>query len=78
MTTTTIEAGAPSHFASTLEALEVHPNIIRGLMDRHPDPARILIRQLAGTKADKQAVLDAIDFYLAESGRVLYKLARIN
>jgi hypothetical protein len=44
-------------------------------MDCHPDTARILIRQLAVTKADKQAVLDAFEFFLAESGRVLYKLA---
>jgi hypothetical protein len=78
MTTTAIEAGAPIHFAATLKALGIHPNIISGLMDCHPDTARTLIRQLAATKAAKQAVLDAFEFYLAESGRVVYRLARIN
>lgn len=74
MTTIAIEAGTLIHFTATLKALGIHPDIIRGLMDCHPDTARILIRQLVVTKATKQAVLDAYDFYLAESGRVLKSL----
>lgn len=58
-----------------LEALGIHPSIINGLMGCHPDMARIMIHQLAATKADKQAALDDSDFYLADSGRVVYKLA---
>ena len=72
-----IEANAPLRFAQTCHDLGIHPNVVRGLMDAHPANARWLIQRLAGTKADKQAILDAYELYLAESGQVVFKLARM-
>jgi len=70
-----IEANAPIRFAQTCHDLGLMPNIIRNLMDAHPANARWLIQRLAATKADKDAILDAYELYLAESGRVVFKLA---
>jgi len=73
MTAEAIEANAPIRFAATLKALGIAANIVGYLTDCRPDTARTMIGQLAGTKADKQAVLDAYDLFLAESGQVIYK-----
>lgn len=63
---------APIRFAQTCHDLGIHPNIVCVLMDTHPDNAKSIIQRLA----DKEAILDAYELYLAESGQVIFKLAR--
>ena len=70
-----IETYAPIRFAQTLRDLGISENIVRGLIESPPANARWLIQRLAGTNADKQAVLDAYELFLAESGHYVYKLA---
>lgn len=75
LTAEAIITNAPIRLAATLKALGIGPAIVGYLTDCRPETARTLIWQLAGTKTDRQAVLDAYELYLSESGRIIYKLA---
>ena len=73
-----IITNAPIRFANTCKRNGIQPNIVCVLMDTYPDTARCLIQRLEGTKAKRQAILDAWELFMAESGRYVYYPAHVN
>lgn len=72
-----IEAKAPGNFISLCRALGIHQPTSRLILNQSsPADARTVIYNFA--PPDVRPVLNASDFYLAESGQVIFRPARLN